>query len=284
MPGGLATLAMLALAIAPSGVAAADKTANCRGFISIPGEVLDAPGTWCLQQDLVVNGRGTDVIRVTANDVTIDCNGLRIEGAAQGATSTRAIFGQASVRTTIRRCDIRGFATAIRLNTTVRDNPHRVENNNVHGAQLGIHVAGDGAVVQGNRITATATSNSLVPIAISTQFNVDVLDNLISGVQTHPASAANAVGIETLGNQGGSIRGNRVLGVSSPGTGEAIAIRNTTSSRVIVRGNTLVNDWTPETIAVQCAGPTDRVKGNTIKGFDVTVVGCSDDGNLVKQF
>jgi hypothetical protein len=274
-------LAQLACVVIAAPAHAADRTQSCRGFITQPGTTLDAPGTWCLGQDLDVSGRSSDLIVIAADDVTLDCNGFRLDGMATGTTpSGRAIHALNRQRATVRNCRITGFTHGIHLNISIgRAGGHRILDNDLADIRdIGILATGDGTVVQRNRITRVGVAPGAT--GISTRYNVDVVDNTITGVD---ATYNQARGILTDANQGGSIRGNRVRGVRADADG-AFAIRNLDSTRLVVRDNVLVGDLAVGSTDVQCPGLTDRVRDNVIKGFDLSVAGCSDDGNLAKQF
>src|SRR5688572_24458527 len=102
--------ACLALASAPAPVDAASSFDSCTGTISSLPAVISASGTWCLQADQTTSLSSGHAISVTANNVTIDCNGFRLGGLAAGpATGTVGVLATDRANLVIRDCHIRGF-------------------------------------------------------------------------------------------------------------------------------------------------------------------------------
>jgi hypothetical protein len=288
---GALSIACLALAAvvfgtAPRPARAAESTDACTTTINTTPYGIDAPGTYCLSQNLIASSNSFNAISIDANDVTLDCNGFRIDGTAIGnAVSVSGIMGTNVANVTIRHCHVRGFWVGIDLNeaSATPSLRHVVEDNRVDlSRSMGIFVKGDGSVVRRNLVL-----NTVSPVVghdargIATDGDIDIVGNTVFSVRT---SSAAAYGIHTQRNEGGSVRGNRVSEVhKNGGAGAVEAIHNeAASARMAIRGNSLTGAAEAGSVGVSCDVATDRAKGNSIKGFATAVVGCSNDGNVVK--
>src|SRR5215813_5040905 len=109
----LATIVVFAaLAGAVPSASAAD---NCTGFVTSVPTVITKQGVWCLRGDLTTAANGITAIDIQTNNVTIDCNGFKLNGLPAGpATLSNAIaaYEQRS-NITVRNCTIRGFRFGI---------------------------------------------------------------------------------------------------------------------------------------------------------------------------
>jgi hypothetical protein len=285
----LACLALAAVALAPTlagrAALAAESLDACDYFIDAAPYGIDLPGTYCLTQNVSTNSTFLSGVFIDADDVTLDCNGFRIDGTAAGtATVANGVAADSRKNVTVRNCHVRGYQIGIDLyQSSGPGRNHVVEDNRVELSRFtGIFVNGDGSVIRRNLV-----QNTVGPQAgseargIATEGNVDIVDNTVSGVAT---SNAAAYGIYTQGNEGGSVRGNRVRGVSKNGGAGAVAAINNqdASARMVIRDNNLTGDAQAGSTGVACDVATNRAKANSIKGFAVAVVGCSNDGNVIK--
>lgn len=283
----LGLLAMLAFSLAGTARAAGDYDA-CTGFVTTAQFTIPTPGTWCMTQNLSAGVTTPAGIDIRASDVILDCNGFRLDATPMIGVYSEDQTGVAALNRsniTIRNCFLRGFRNGIYL-TNASSPPslrHVVEDNRIELSEfIGIFVNGNGSVIRRNTVLTTrALYDNLSARGIETDGDVDVLDNLVSGVTTTNADVA---GIFTQRNNGGSIRGNRVRGVVRNGTtGTLDAIRNQSASlRVVIRGNDVTGEGLPGSVGIFCDVPTDRAKNNSIKGFASAITGCSDDGNVIK--
>jgi hypothetical protein len=284
----LAVVVLLAAACIAPGARAAESYDACTNFISSVPTSITSPGVYCLTHDLVDSNSGLTAVFINStHDVTVDCNGFRIDASALGpAVSIVGVEGYNSTEITVRNCHLRGFGTGIVMHTpsgpaSLHD---VIEDNRIElSRETGIAVSAAGSVIRRNHVLDTVSSLSGTPVTgIVTGGNVDVVDNLVSGVQSFDSPAA---GIRATSNPGGSVRGNRIRGVRRTGTNGAITaidLGATNSQRMIVRDNTLTGEGQATSVGVSCGVATDRVKNNAIKGFATALVGCPNDGNVIK--
>jgi hypothetical protein len=276
-PAGHATLfLLLLLALAPAPAEAGERHHTCKGFVDTLPAVITTPGTWCLRKNLATSMTGGVAIEIATNNVTLDCNGFKINGLAGGlGTSASAIRGQARINTTVHDCGVRGFWWAI-LFTNGSDGTV-VEDSVVENAtERGIVVQGDRALIRRNRIVdvggATAGSN-ITACGISLDGEGELLDNSIAGVER-----AHALGIHVQDGVGTVIAGNRIRDLVGDGYG-AYGIQIGGSNPVIVRDNAIVG---PGTAGIDCYSAAHLAMHNTISGFGNGIAGgCSVLDNLV---
>jgi parallel beta-helix repeat protein len=222
-----------------------------------------------------------NAITVLANDVTLDCNGFKIDGTAAGAgTKTMAIRANSRFDVTVRHCNVQGFYFGVYLYGATGG--HVVEDNSFQdNTYTGITVEGDGSVVRRNTVLDTGGS-TVWPHAhgIITKYSVDVIDNTVSGVFAASGINGDTTGILTYSNPNGSISGNRVRGVLKGGTGTARGIDNVTSGRLLLTDNDVVGNASAGSVGLRCTVGGARAKGNVISGFGTAIGGCgAADGN-----
>jgi hypothetical protein len=282
----LLLVATLLAAAVPGNARAAPSYDACDYFIDVLPATVTVPGTWCLTGNLTTSADG-NAVEITADDVTLDCNGFRIDGTSRVQTVlAQGIVAPDRLNVTVRNCHVRGFTTGISLTSgsgvaevglhTVED--CRVERN---GSQ-GIVVTGDGSVVRRNLVLETANDVSQQgAFGITAYGDVDILDNLVSGVRSRNGVAG---GIWTGRTKGSSVRGNLVRGVRRNGTvgGNYALFNSYEGTRMIIRDNTFVGEQLPASTGIHCDLQTNHAKGNTIVGFVNGRVGCVDDGNIIK--
>jgi hypothetical protein len=273
----LLTLVLLA---APRTGQAAESYDSCNGFITSLPAVIATQGTWCLKQDLSTAMTSGDAITINTSNVTIDCNNFKLGGLAAGlGTLTRGIYAFNRLNATVRHCNIRGFHNGVRFEGS-SGGGHAVEDNRFDGnTAVGIDVEGDGSVVQRNRVFDTgSTTQNPYAIGILTSYSVDVLDNTVSGVVARSGGGGNAYGIYTNGNPDGRIVGNGIRGVTKDGAGAVMGIYNESTGRLIITGNHLVGDGSPNSLGIFCVGANGSAKENVISGFAGALDTCVDSG------
>ncbi|WP_245156421.1 right-handed parallel beta-helix repeat-containing protein [Agrilutibacter solisilvae] len=220
----LRALALLApvLALAVTSAQAAESYDNCTGFIDSLPVSINTQGVWCLRQDLSTAVSSGAAILIATNNVTIDCNDFKIGGLGAGtATQTAGIRAVARQNAVVRRCNLRGFLRGVEF--TGAGGGHVVHDNRFNGITgTGLHVEGEGSVVQRNLLTDTggSTFDGSAATAIFTSANVDVIANTISGVLPAGGGSGNGIayGIRTSANTGGTIAGNRIRGLVAAGS------------------------------------------------------------------
>ena len=292
----LALVALLSFAL-PRPAAATEDYEACNAFIDSLPTVISTPGTWCLASDLTTSMVSGVAITIDSDDVTLDCNGFRIDDSG-GGTGTTAVGIQATNHShlTVRRCEVRTFRIGLLFEQSAADTSvgHLVEDNlfNINRYQ-GLSVYGDRSVVRRNRVFKTGVGVSALDQAfgISTQQSVDVLDNIVSVVEGN-SSSGDVYGIDVQDNFDGSVRGNQVRGVHKNGTGNAHGLRIQAAdgnSRVPVRNNTLAGNGLAGDTGLECISglgggiATVRAKNNVIHGFGTPLSGCANDGNVLRQ-
>jgi len=262
---------------------AAESYDNCTGFVDSLPAVISSQGTWCLRKDLSTSVGTGVAIDIRTNNVTLDCNDFKIGGLAAGnGTRTNGIGATGRSNITVRHCAVRGFFHGIKLDGA----GHLVEHNRLDGnTWMGINVAGDGGMVRDNRVMttggATGVSSILKAIGISTQQNVDLEDNQVSGVAAAAGSGGWAVGIMTGANTAGRVAGNRIGNLVPDGDGWIYGVYawgDEAGDRTVVADNTMTGNGSANSTAVWCdhtAGNHVVVADNVTDGFEVGSTGCA---------
>ncbi|MGH8028809.1 MAG: right-handed parallel beta-helix repeat-containing protein [Arenimonas sp.] len=242
----------------------------------------DAPGIWCLDQDLasavVVVDSYFAMVVITADDVTIDCRGYRIEfqGTAEFSYGVSALGPRQ--RSTIRNCAFRGFTNAISAygeDFLIEDNVVEASRQSIFGDGTAINANGSGTIRR-NRI------HDAVSRAISTKGGSIVRDNLIDGVVD--PGGRQAVGIEIMDPTSAEVRGNTIRGLGPVvESAQHIAISFYAvngSSGALVVDNVLVHAGADGSLGLSCGGLNIRVADNIIEGFIAPLnFGCVDTGD-----
>jgi hypothetical protein len=276
-------LCLASLVASPRSARAAESYDNCTNFITTLPTTINAAGTWCLNQDLSTSMTSGTAIVVSADNATLDCNDFKLDDSTAGVNTAANGIGTSGNfnNITVRHCSIRGFFVGL----TVTGSGHVIEDNRMDGnTGIAMDVEGDGSVVRRNRIFDTGGSiTNGVARAISSFFNVDVIDNTISGVVAGNGTNQDAVGIRTSNNVSGSIRGNRIRGLVKNGSGQAIGILNFLSDRIAIRNNDLVGDASVGSFALTCTNGNGRARDNVISGFATAFSGCFNSvGNVIR--
>lgn len=271
-------LALVAWTIS-SEARAAEGYDNCAGFIDSLPATITTQGTWCMRRDLSTAITSGHAITIATNNVTIDCNDFKLGGLAAGsATYAFGIYGAGIFNATVRHCSIRGFQSGLFLSRNAAGGGHVIEDNRFEGnTRLGIFVDGDGSIIRRNLIlnTGGSTSEPGTATAITVITAVDVLDNTIDGVAALPSSGgfSNPIGIQS-GVIAGSISGNRLRAIASPGYGIQVAFGN----HQTLRGNIIESAGI---FGLYCFDATSVAIDNVISTSATGILGCSDAGGNV---
>jgi hypothetical protein len=244
------------------------------------GATITAPGTWCLDEDLLADAIVTDgafaMVAANADDVIVDCRGhwLVFSGSAFVSIGVGTMQG-ARARLQVRNCRFRGFSTAIDLNS----DDYVVEDNLVEGSVA--NMAGDGLAINGygSGIIRRNRIHGAIVRAIYSSGKTRVTDNLIDGVAA-TQEFSNAVAIELDSVDGAEVRGNTVRGLdpSSPTSqNQALQIDSGAvgGARTVVADNVFVDDGSGGDIGVSCFGLDVMVTDNVLSGFFAPTYDCS---------
>jgi hypothetical protein len=263
---------------------AAQSYDNCAGYITTLPTVITTQGVWCMKQDLATAISSGSAIAINTNNVTIDCNDFKLGGLSAGsATLSSGIYAASRSNITVRHCNVRGFFIGINLYATTTGG-NVVEDNRLDGNTVeGLSVDGDGSVVRRNLITNTGGSTSITKHAtgIATSYNVDVIDNTVSGVAATSGSNENSYGIVLSNNSSGRIIGNGISALVHDGTGVIVGIdgNNANNGHFTVRDNDLSGDDSAGSYGIRCnAGAAGAAKDNLTNGFFTAIDTCANAG------
>jgi parallel beta-helix repeat protein len=283
-----AAIALSSLA-APAG--AAESEDACTDFITALPALIDASGTWCLQESLTTPETPTQyAISIAAKNVVLDCNGHRIRGGLPRATTNQwGILGNAPnlANITVRNCDLSGFLHGVFIygdGVVVEDN--RIS----ESVDRGIYLQGQNGIVRRNRITGIGTDRGTRQyslIGISVFGDIDVVDNEISELRATPGTEDAAYGI--FKNDDASvptsslIAGNRIRGLFPDGTAEGVGIVAAGQGPSVIRDNTFWGSAGQLGIYCWYSTPPTRVTTNILfAGTPIT--GCTaHSGNIEKS-
>jgi len=275
---------LLALLLCGNCVRAAQSYDNCAGFITSLPATISTQGVWCMKQDLNTAITSGVAIDITTNNVVIDCNDYKLGGLAAGAgTSTIGIHADSRLNITVRHCNVRGFWMGVFLKASSGvGGGHVVEDNRFdHNTYVAAKVEGDGSTIRRNLVTDTGGTTGVSKTAegFDTFYNVDVLDNRISGIAPTSGSNADGWGIYASFNTSGLIAGNAIGGLVHDGTGIVTAIQmGPSSSYAVLRDNSLVGDGSTGSLGVTCSSSASTTKDNVTSSFATGITGCTDGG------
>src|SRR5438067_6416742 len=151
-------LALAGFACATSPASAAGSYDNCIGFIDTVPMVVATPGTWCLRKNLATSDPDFSAIDIQTNNVTINCNGFRLQNLATGTGPySRAVaVGGGSSNVMVRNCTIDGFGYGIWITGSPAGSGYVIESNRFsQSGFVGIRVDGFGSVIRGNIVTSS---------------------------------------------------------------------------------------------------------------------------------
>jgi hypothetical protein len=281
-------LLLLLLAVVAPPARAAESYDGCTNFITTVPVTIATPGTWCMTGNVATNAAG-EIVTIAASDVTLDCNGFKLDGTSRTQTTFAIGIRAGDVSNiTVRHCHVRGFSSAILL-APPQDlgltGGHLVEDNLVERCtEQAMLVVGDDSVVRRNRVLETNNVAQTGAFGITAYGLVDVLDNVVSGVRSNNSIAAGLFfGHGTGSGPGGSVRGNLVRGVSRTGaSGTIYGLFVVSEERKEIRDNTFIGAALPGSIGIACDSTTNIARNNTILGFATGRAGCHDDGNIIR--
>ena len=117
---------------------------------------------------------------------------------------------------------------------------------------------------------------------IATNGAVDIRDNVIDGMVTNADlwAASTVTGIYPVGNDRGTVIGNRVGGLVSTGAGSALGIFASGSDAVTIRDNILIGDGRDGGIGILCSSATGVAIDNVVQAFPNPVLVCSQVGTV----
>jgi hypothetical protein len=244
---------------------------------------VDAPGTWCLDQDLVESVDAVDtyfaMITVDADDVTIDCRGHRLEYTGFAASSMHGIASRAGrKRVTVRNCHLYGFSDAISVvedGFLIEDNIVRAGRPRPYGSGTAIYGGGSG-IIRRNRIYDAASRG------IYASGSTQVLDNLVDGLfRARSTDQLHAIDVYPV--DGAEVRGNTVRDIESgPEFSQDVALMidstysGSSTRRTRVVDNVFVHDGSEGDYGVQCPLGSDNVlvSDNVLSGLNWPANSC----------
>ena len=272
------------LVLLSAGSAHAESFQTCTGYINTIPATISKQGTWCLAKDVsTANAAGT-AIDIAVNNVIIDCNGFKIGNLAAGlGTQTTGIAARNRLNATVRNCNVRGFLAGIDFSGEPSAG-HVVENNRFdNNTAVAVRVEGSGSTIRGNVITDTGEGTvTNLTSAIYVGDNVDVIDNLIDGVQPSTGvgeTAPATVGVIVAGS-GAVLRGNRIRNLIAPAGGAGYGVYGAGAGLNRAADNDLFGlggtSW-----GVWCSSQDNvSLSDNYIGGFGTGYKSaCSNDGN-----
>jgi nitrous oxidase accessory protein NosD len=262
--------------------------------------VVATPGTWCLDRDHVWTADAPmdplgwgypSLVKVTVDDVTIDCRGHRLEFAGTSPADVTVIgiaaFPQLRRRLVVRNCHLRGFTAGVMLSNNLQ---FIIEDNVIEASRPGADVESDGALyASGVGIVRRNRVRDSVHKAIKVDDTIAVLDNVVDGV-VDTAGGSAVSGIEVYAPGEVEVRGNVVRGLRhDPAFAHVDAVSGVIVrtpdaqrvGRVRVHDNILaLADGTPA-IAINCiiAAGEVRFADNVLTGVQQDDVGCTDAGD-----
>lgn len=248
------------------------ETVACTPLTALPA-VIEVPGTYCLAKGMEARISTGAAISIKASDVTLDCNGYRVNGSSAGATSTaKGVYAAERSNITIRGCTVKGFHTGIELSgSTSRGN--RVEDNRVTDSLYrGIFVRGSGNLVRKNQVLNTGgfagSGNSYGIVAAA-----DVADNLVDGVF---GAARDSYPRGIVSNHAGSVlSGNHVRNINPSGYGTALGIY-VQAPGVVVDSNQVTNkDYTEGTGIIADTNMPMICRENVVARFARSLTNCT---------
>lgn len=269
----------------PGPALATEELESCQYTIDALPVSIATPGVWCLAVDQSMAHAAEQAVTISADNVTLDCNGRRLDGSPAGlATLSYGIVSIGRQNITVRNCRIRGFQHGLYI---VNGGGHLIEHNRFEAnTQFGITIGGAGSVVRGNQILDTGRgTNTTSAFALRVQSSTDVIDNTIDGVTARTGGNGSAYGIQaTFDGGSGVIAGNRIRGLARDGGANNYGIYAEAFSRLVVRDNDLVGT-AGNGLGLWCypSGTAARVRDNTFSGWVTAIDNCtSGGGNVVR--
>lgn len=272
---------LIALVGAAGTASAADSFDSCTNFIDTVPAVITTHGVFCVRHNLVTNSTNVRAIEIDTDNVTIDCNGFKINGTgAGGDTNSTGIFGDAVTNITVRHCTIQGFHDGINIDAMVSESGHLIEDNLLSLNRVnGMIVMGTGTIVRRNTVTNTG-GNSASSMSFGIRTSGDVIDNVVDGISAASGvSNFASIGIQTSGN-GSLVQHNRVRNLVQQGISPAIGISIASGTANEIRDNYVVQGTSTSGIAISC-NSEGRTRDNVMKNYTAGLGNCDDDGGNV---
>lgn len=280
----LASAALLAGGFTFPGQAdAAESYDNCNNFIESLPATIATQGVWCLRKDVSTGITSGNAIRITTNNVTIDCNGFKIGGLAGGdSTNATGIYAEGRQNITIRGCGIRGFHTGIEIADGAG---HLVEHNRLDynrsvGIAFGRFNIGfgqwfetDNSMIRHNQIFDTGGNVSSVTGIFAN--GADIVDNTVSGLFT--SGSGSTTGLFVLARHV-RVSGNRIRDLEATDTVSAKGIVGVQGGRL--ENNSLHIDAMggSHTGILGVDGSEAYCIRNTVSGFSTAMQHCNNSG------
>jgi hypothetical protein len=181
---------------------------TCAGFIDSLPATISTQGTWCLRKDLSTSIADGTAITISANNVTIDCNGYKIGGLAAGNGSLA--YGISAIgrqNATVRNCTIRGFRFGVAMGAGAS---HLVEDNRFdNNLQAAILIYSPDSIARRNLVYDTGGLAGEKQVH-AIEVNGDILDNRVANLYADEPGGT-LIGIYATG-EGAIVRGNTVSG------------------------------------------------------------------------
>ena len=269
----LAARALAALVLAAACTAlpasAAESYDSCEGrYIDSLPTTISSPGIWCLRKDLSTPLGYGAAIQVTANNVTLDCNGYKVGGLAAGPGSLASgVYASGRQNLTVRNCGIRGFYYGISIESGAG---HLVEDNRMDNNLLtAIRVNADNSRVRRNAVfdTGGATGRNDATGIFGT---ADITDNTIAGVFTGVVPGAPTDIIATTAGQ--QVSRNVIRGLVPGDGGNAYGII-ANANGITVDGNRIAASGPVTGMGIVGTGNVFCIN-NTVAYFSTAVVAC----------
>jgi hypothetical protein len=282
---GAALLGAVLAPLASPTVGAAEATENCGTTIDALPYSIGAPGVYCLGGNLSLAHAAEQAITISASNVTLDCNGHRLDGSEAGlSTLSYGILSIGRQNITVRNCRVRGFQHGMYL---VQGGGHLVERNRFEANTMsGATFGGEGAVFRDNQILDTGRgTNTTSAFGLRLQSSADAIDNIIDGVTARTGGNGSAYGIQATFDSGsGSLSGNRIRNLAKDGSAGIYGIYAEAFTRVTIRDNDVIGS-AGNGAGIWCypAGTAARVRDNTLSGWTTAIEDCpSGGGNVVR--
>lgn len=262
-------LGLAVLCCAPSARAVESYDA-CTGTITSIPTTIATQGVWCLKADIATSITSGNAINVTANNVTIACNGFKIGGLGGGVGSTAIGIESTKLNTRVVGCHLRGFATAVGLG----GDGGLVQDSIIESSvNTGLHLSGTGHVVRNNRFIDIGGANFQTQ-AIQLSGSATVYDNLIDGVS--------AIGSTVIGvNASGGVlvmHDNTIQGLVADPEQDVYGVL-VFEGQVIFERNRIISPYGAG--ALGCTSSMSVVRDNIFMGFVTPLYQCDDNGGNV---
>ena len=258
---------------------AAESLDSCTAYVDVLPATLSTQGTWCLRANLATSATTGAAITIAATNVVLDCNHFTVDGSGAGAgTQAAGVLAQNRQAAVVRNCVLRGFYRGMqRAGNHIEVRSSRVDAARFHGE----FVAGDDVLVQDVAVLETGGSTAIgSAIGIYALGRVDTLGSFVAGTRATAGSGGNAIGIYYATGSSGSVRDNRVFGVTADGAGATAGIKTDSAGRVLLSRNHVVSAGGAGT-GLLCEGPdvaSGSARDNAVAGFATGWSGCPDDG------